>query len=105
TYTIAGRIFDAKTTCSSSVSYQINVHSKPQADFYFSPLKPVEGIDEVIFTNASIGDDQNKWNWFLNNDYKTKFASQNISYKFDNSGLYTIAMVVTNKWNCTDTAV
>jgi len=105
TYTISGRIFDAKTTCSNSVSYQINVNSKPQADFYFSPLNPVEGIDEVVFTNVSAGEDQNKWNWFFNDEYKTKFQSKNISYKFENSGLFTIAMVVTNKWNCADTAV
>jgi len=105
TYTIAGRIFDAKTTCSNTVSYQIKVNSKPQADFYFSPLKPVEGIDEVIFTNASIGADQNKWNWFVNDAGKNTFQSENVSYKFDNSGLYTIAMVVSNKWNCADTAV
>jgi len=105
TYTIAGRIFDAKTTCSNSVSYQIKVNSKPQADFYFSPQKPVEGIDEVIFTNASIGEEQIKWNWFFNDEARSKFESQNIAYKFDNSGLYTIAMVVTNKSNCSDTAV
>jgi len=105
TYPITGRIFDAKTTCSNSVSYQVKVNAKPQADFYFSPQKPVEGIDEVVFTNASIGEEQTKWNWFFHDEYKSKFQSENISYKFDNSGLYTIAMVVTNKWNCADTAI
>ena len=55
--------------CLNSSSITVTAYPNPEADFIFSPSKPVENIDNVIFTNTSSGVNQTNWNWYFNNGY------------------------------------
>ncbi len=91
--------------CTNSATFAISAYASPNAGFEFAPLKPIEGTDHVDFTNTSTGNDIVGWNWFFatNNGYQS--TQQNTSYLFDQSGSYPIALIVTNKYGCSDTIV
>lgn len=103
-YTI-GSSFKDNDGCLNTSTISVIAYPKPKADFLFSPLKPIENIDEVIFTNTSTGINQTNWNWFFNSNNGYTSANQNTSYIFENSGSYPIAMIVKNGWGCSDTLV
>jgi PKD repeat protein len=73
------------------------------ADFTWLPEKPVEEFDEVIFTNASTGENQNQWNWYFNTGYTSNH--ENTTYLFKEAGNYPVAMVVKTEQGCSDTVV
>ena len=104
-YIIKGNLKDTLNNCVNTETFAVNVYPVPLADFNYSPEKPVENLDEVIFTNNTFGENQSKWNWFFanNNGYQSK--KENISYLFPEAGLYPVAMVVENSWGCQDTVV
>jgi gliding motility-associated-like protein len=104
-YTLAGKLLDQNTGCRSTQTFVINAFEKPLADFTWSPDKPVEGLDDVHFENASKGNEQTKWSWYFSNDHSFKSTSENTSYMFQKAGTYPVAMVVENKWGCRDTAL
>ena len=83
------------------------VHARPipVADFSYSPDKPVEGLDDVIFTNTSSGIEQSKWNWYFISNAGKISTGQNSSYFFTDAGIYPVAMTVKNTWGCADTIV
>jgi gliding motility-associated-like protein len=103
-YTI-GSSFKDNDGCINTSTISVIAYPKPNADFLFSPLKPVENIDEVIFTNTSTGVNQTNWNWFFNSNNGYTSSNQNTSYLFENSGSYPVAMIVKNGWGCSDTIV
>lgn len=104
-YTVTGNYVDTLTLCATGQIYKINVWPVPTADFDYLPEHPVEGYEEVFFTNTSRGAELNKWSWFFitNEGYKTE--SRNASYLFKDPGSYPVAMIVTNSWNCSDTMI
>ena len=104
-YTITGSFVDSVTTCRNIKTFFVEAYEKPIADFSFLPEKPVENLDEVIFTNTSRGEEQTKWAWYFVNNKGSQSQNQNTSYLFEEPGLYPIAMVVKNKWGCADTVV
>ncbi|MDI1354185.1 MAG: gliding motility-associated C-terminal domain-containing protein [bacterium] len=107
THTVEGTFYDSLTGCKNSVNFQISVHPVPIADFNYSPLKPVENVDDVIFTNSSSGEDLNGFNWTLTSDSPGAPAnlssSKHTTYHFSESGYYPVAMIVSNTWGCADT--
>lgn len=103
-YTIKSTFKDANG-CINTSSIQVIAYPKPNADFTFSPLKPVENMDEVIFTNTSTGINQTNWNWFFNDNNGFTSANQNTFYMYHNAGSYPVAMIVKNGWGCADTIV
>jgi gliding motility-associated-like protein len=104
-YTIKGFFMDTTNTCMNTFTFVVHARPIPAADFTFTPEKPVEGLDNVFFVNTSNGVEQNKWNWhFINNEGYTS-TQENCSYFFMNAGVYPVAMVVSNKWGCSDTVV
>jgi gliding motility-associated-like protein len=100
---ITGNLADTLTHCVNTVSLTITGNQVPVASYSWFPEKPVEGLDEVLFTNTSTGPDQNKWSWYFidNNGYTSE--EQNPSYQFVNEGTYAVAMVVTTSKGCSDT--
>jgi gliding motility-associated-like protein len=102
-YPVRASITDANG-CSNTVTFSIDAYSAPRADFEYSPIKPMEGIDNVIFTNTSTGTNT-AWNWYFTNNNGYTSNQQNTSYLFEVAGTYPIAMVVKNKWGCSDTVV
>ncbi|MDI1353433.1 MAG: gliding motility-associated C-terminal domain-containing protein [bacterium] len=103
TFTINGSLFDTKTACTNLVDFEVTVHPKPEADFQYSPLKPVEKLDEVFFTNTSRGEQQKQWTWFFDNNKGNKERTENTSHLYPDAGQFPVVLVVRNKWGCTDT--
>lgn len=91
--------------CSNTGTFAIGAYASPRADFEFSPLKPIESMDNVVFTNTSGGSNQVSWNWyFMNNNGFISF-NENTFFQFENAGDYPVALVVKNKWGCSDTVI
>ncbi len=101
----ASSIFKDSNGCINTSTVLVTGYPKPDADFIFSPLKPVENIDEVIFTNTSTGINQVSWNWFFNDNNGFTSINQNTFYLYQTAGAYPVAMIVKNVWGCADTVV
>jgi gliding motility-associated-like protein len=104
-YALVGKMQDLTTSCKAELSYILTLHEKPKADFNFAPLKPVEGLDEVQFTNTSSGNDLNKFTWYFtdNNGFSTK--TKNTSYLYNEAGTFPVVLVAENKFACKDTVL
>jgi len=91
--------------CVNSSNLELTVLPKPTAGFESSPELPVENIDEVFFTNTSLGENLTSWNWFFidNNGFRSEL--KNMAYVFDKPGIYPVSLIATNKWGCRDTIV
>jgi gliding motility-associated-like protein len=106
---LTGYLYDAITTCSNTVTTNITVHDKPQADFEYSPNKAIEGFDGVNFNSTSKGENLSAYNWYFNTNIVTynntgyQANTKNTNYLFDKAGIYSIALLVKNAWGCTDT--
>jgi gliding motility-associated-like protein len=100
-YPVLGTVTDVNG-CANTFTAMIEGYSKPQADFYFSPDKPVEGLDAVSFTDGSAG--AVKFDWFFgSNDQHSQ--QKNPRFVFEHPGTYPVALVVSNTWGCSDTIV
>jgi gliding motility-associated-like protein len=98
-------IFTNALGCTNSATFAIESYPLPTANFDYSPQKPIAGIDEVLFTNQSTGQQLTRWDWFFMTNNGFNANSKNTSYLFDNSGTYPIAMIVQNSWGCVDTII
>jgi len=105
TYTFVGRMQDAVTGCKADLSYILNLHEKPKADFNFAPLKPIEGLDEVQFTNTSSGNDLTKFNWYFNDNNGFTTKTKNTAYLYNEAGTFPNVLVAENKFACKDTVL
>jgi gliding motility-associated-like protein len=104
-YTVTGIYSDLLTSCENTQSFFVRAHDKPFADFEWSPEKPVAGIDNVLLTNNTLGQEQTAWSWYMQQDRSFKSQQENTSYFFPGEGTYEIVYVVENKWNCSDTVI
>jgi gliding motility-associated-like protein len=100
-YPVLGKITDVNG-CVDTFTALIQGYAKPQADFYFSPDQPVEGLDPVLFTDASTGAVSFDW-FFGKNELHSK--ERNPSFVFEQPGTYPIALVVSNIQGCSDTII
>ena len=91
--------------CTNSSTFAINAYAAPIADFEYSPLKPVEGVDNVQFVNSSPSTDISNFNWYFINNNGYTSTSSSTSDLFQESGVYPVALIVKNKWGCLDTVV
>ncbi len=105
TYRIFCRLYDNQTTCSNTLSREINVFPKPQVDFSFVPEHPLAGMDEVIFNDQSSGEGLHQWQWHFisNGGYRSTVPTP--SFIFESDGISPVALTVKNKWGCADTMV
>lgn len=101
---VIGTFTDA-VGCLNTVTFAINAYPTPVADYNYTPEKPTETLDEVVFTNTSVGDKQVDWDWYFVNNKGYVGTGQNVSHSFYDAGSYEVAMVVTNTWGCADTVV
>jgi gliding motility-associated-like protein len=105
TYSFTGKIQDVTTSCKAELSYILNLHEKPKADFNFAPLKPIEGLDEVQFTNTSSGNELTKFNWYFTDNNGFSAKTKNTSYLYNEAGTFPIVLVAENKYACKDTVL
>ncbi len=102
---IEGTLIDTNG-CVNTVTASLNGYGSPKANFTYSPEKPVESFDAVLFTNTSKGDDQTQWKWYLTGQEEKELSDQeHADYLFDKSGKYSVVLVVNNKWGCGDTTM
>lgn len=91
--------------CTNKLGFTIEGAPRPVADFVYSPTRPTEGQEIVEFRNASQGDAQAVWRWHFSDKEQPSESGENVSYSFDEAGVYAIALIVTNRYGCSDTAV
>lgn len=104
-YMLTGYYTDVLTSCVNTKTFVVEAYSLPVADFSFLPEKPIENLEEVIFTNTSKGEDQTKWSWHFINNKGYRSENKNTSYLFTEAGIYPVAMIVNNNKGCADTIV
>ncbi|MBX3165653.1 MAG: gliding motility-associated C-terminal domain-containing protein [Bacteroidetes bacterium] len=92
--------------CVNSSQLTLSAYPKPDADFHYSPQEPLEGMDLVQFRDTSRGEDITKWRWFFKDSTTTVFSEQRFpTHLYENAGIYPVALVVENRWNCADTMI
>jgi gliding motility-associated-like protein len=104
TYTIGGIFTDSTTNCKNSVTYYVDVHSRPDAQFSYEPLRPIEKFDEVKFTPVTISG-ENRYSWYNDQVQGVSGTSDIYSSVFENEGYYQVALVVESSKGCVDTVV
>lgn len=98
-YTVGLNYSDANG-CSTSLSKSayIKVHPQPQADFVTSNNNPSILEPGVYITNLSHGNNDYLWN--LNN--MPYSIDKDIEVTFDTIGMYSIELIATSPFGCTD---
>lgn len=104
-YSISGIFTDEKTGCRNSALYWLRVHPSPAADFSYMPLHPREGLDEVVFTNNSSGEQLSRFNWYFTENGGYTSDSKDVTFIYPQAGQFKVALVVANTWGCADTTL
>ncbi len=105
-YAFYGNLMDTITQCVNTSSFMVSAYPLPVADFTYSPLKPIENFEEVLFTNTSKGQDQTVWHWFVADKAAVMdFKGPNTMYLFKESGYYSVALETSNAFGCKDSIV
>ncbi len=95
---------DSFTGCANTQSFAVSVLAPPQANFIWEPLQPKEDED-VHFINASKGMGQQRWSWYFVNNSGPVSSHENPDLYFENTGVYAVALVVSDINQCADTIV
>jgi len=104
-FRIAVMMRDSVTSCAAKAQYTITTFPKPLSNFSFSPLSPVENKDEVLFTNKSQGEDLSSFEWFFSDTKTFSLKEKDAEHLFTSPGNFEVALVVRNKFMCSDTSV
>lgn len=91
--------------CTGISSLTISAWQLPKADFEYSPAIPVENVDYVSFRNTSSGVSLSEFNWHFIANEGDSSRTRDPEYLFEKAGTFPIALVVKNKWGCSDTVV
>jgi gliding motility-associated-like protein len=103
-YTINAAVTDIYG-CSNVTTYTVEVHPKPIADFNYAPIKPIEKLEEVTFTDASHEGTITTWNWYFYNTAQITSTQQNPYYTYPDAGEYPVVLVVKTNKGCSDTLI
>jgi gliding motility-associated-like protein len=103
-YTVNASVTDIYG-CSNSGTYTVEVYPKPVADFNYAPIKPVELIEQVTFTDASHSANIITWNWYFMNTAQYTSVMQNPTFIYEQAGEYPIALIVKSDKGCSDTLI
>jgi len=79
----------------------ITVYSTPSADFSMNPQPATPSI-AVAFTDLSVN--ATMWQWSFGDALNGNSTLQNPGYTYADSGNYSVRLVVTNEYGCSDTA-
>jgi gliding motility-associated-like protein len=107
TYTITGRFADTLSGCKNAMDFYVQAYALPEADFEYKPDIPIAGSDDVIFTNTSIGEELIKWSWhfYVQPGRSETIKGENAGYFYGEAGKFPVAMVIMNKWGCSDSII
>ncbi|MCS7072966.1 MAG: PKD domain-containing protein [Bacteroidia bacterium] len=104
-YTVTLVAFGGISTDSSIVSQMVIVHNKPTADFQPVPAFVTNAMDTVHFVSNS--SDARSWFWDFGDPNVTNDTASTpaASYYYPLNGDYTVTLIVTNEFGCSDTIV
>ena len=100
-YTIRYEYTDIITNCSNSIEKTININPNPIADFSFSPQPADIDNPTILFVNES--EDIENTTWILG-DGTTLTDELEFWHTYADTGTYDVIYVVSNQFNCSDTA-
>ena len=80
----------------------INTYPFPEAAFMASPPKATVLNPEINFIDQSTG--ATAWSWSFGDFSGASSVLQNPHYFYPDSGCFTVSLIVTNSYGCTDTA-
>ena len=105
-YTVTLQI-ETDSGCTNTLTQQIQVHKKPTAGFF--PTNSLMCSDQnALFTNNSFSSDGviNSWLWDFGVAGNTDTSSlQNGNYAYAIVGNYSVQLIVTTEFGCSDTVV
>lgn len=87
--------------CQGSVTINLDVKAKPAAAFTMNP-NPAVVLENVDFTDNSIGSNINSWYWNFGDG--TGDNQQNTIHNFTTGGYNEITLIITDEFECQDTA-
>lgn len=101
TYSIQASVRD-ENSCTNTFTTQVIVFPQPLADYTYTPIQPIESLDEVNFINTSKGAEKYTWEFSIVN-----FSSheKDPNYIFENTGTYAVALIAQSDKQCLDTVV
>ncbi|MGZ4036469.1 MAG: PKD domain-containing protein, partial [Bacteroidia bacterium] len=91
--------------CFNAATHTVQIYQQPVADFNYSPIKPIENVDVVEFTDASYTGTITSWSWYFMSNAQYTSSQQNPTFIYTDAGQYAIALVVKNTQGCSDTVV
>jgi gliding motility-associated-like protein len=103
TFTI-NSIFTDINNCSNTGSFVIETYPKPEADFNYSPTKPIVN-ESIEFTDDSRGANIVSWTWNFSNLPNQKIFDTHYTMAYQTAGMYVTALVVVSDKGCKDTIV
>ncbi|MBA3665531.1 MAG: gliding motility-associated C-terminal domain-containing protein, partial [Bacteroidetes bacterium] len=103
-YSISAKVTDVNG-CSSSISYSAEVYPKPTADFAFTPVKPLENVETVHFTDISFGTPIAGWSWYFLAGSQYTSTTQNPDFLYQDAGIYPVVLIVKSDHGCLDTVL
>lgn len=91
--------------CVNTSSLLVSGWPLPKAEFSYLPTVPVENEDIIHFTDNSSGASINTWSWYFTSNNGDSSRFRNPEYMYKKAGIFPVALVVKNKWGCSDTLV
>ena len=92
---------EAVTGCNNSIIDTVNLFPNPKASFFFSP-QPTDINDPNIYFSINDKDIINSY-WNLG-DGSIIIDSMNFWHEYQDTGLYSVELIVYNEYGCTDTS-
>lgn len=103
-YTVTAGVTDANG-CFNQNTYPLSAYPNPIADFNFAPIRPIENLDDVVFTDASYAAEIATWNWYFANNATYQSNLQNPQFIYPEAGTYPVVLVVKSDKGCLDTVI
>ena len=104
-YYIKGFYKDTVSNCTNTATFVVHARPLPVANFSYSPEKPIESVEDVLFTSTSTGEEITNWDWFFIANDGPVYSKPNVRHFFKDAGIYPVALVVKNTWGCADSIV
>jgi gliding motility-associated-like protein len=104
-YSISIKLTDA-SGCINTIQFNnwVNVYENPTAGFSSEVIDGTFVSPEVQFQNQSSGTNITSYNWNFGDQSGLSTTQLDISHIFENTGTYTVTLIVNTNEGCSDTA-
>lgn len=91
-----------QNNCSNSAQVTVQVNPQPQAQASFNPDSLNLQQSNIVYMTGINTGNIIAYQWFVESSV---YTGQYVQHVFQSPGIYNITLVVTNNFNCTDTAI